>query len=688
MERICPYCMHILREETSCPNCGKAPGTYRPSPHHFPPGTRLHDRYLLGRVLGEGGFGITYLGLDTELERRVAVKEYFPTAFVKRETSLTSAVTCYTDAGRACYEKGREQFLKEARTMAKLENIPEIVRVLDFFQANNTAYIVMEFLEGETLKDRTARLGRIPSGELLDLLRPVMRAMEAMHQAGIIHRDISPDNLMCLSSGKVKLMDFGCAKDIDGGRTMTVTLKQGFAPLEQYVGHGQGPWSDLYSLCATIYYCVTGRVPPTALERDKEQDPLLPPSRLGADLTPRQELALCRGLAVRVQDRWQTMGELYGALCGVNLDGTLWQEPEEQEQQTGGKTEYVKREEAHITGDAQTGEEKSFPPEKKRISPKARGIIAACCALVVITAAALGGGLLSSPESSPDHGGSSVTLPGEETDASHSLTGEEVLLPQNEAQSAGDLLPALSDDSHEQEGETQAQDGDAGENQPSAGETGAGSSGTQPSVKPTQPQPQPTQPTQPTQQQSQSTPSAPEAPAQVTPEPDPVPTKAELESQAEAARKSGQYAQAAALYREMNGYGYVSGSKLGSILYELGLAAESAWYDSQSTDDIKTAYELYRQSADLGSAAGMYCLGCLYDNGRYVAQDQAEAVRWWEKAGAIDGDYYYWPGLYYARGWGVSQDIPKAIGYLEKCVAQGGFSSADAQALLDELQGS
>lgn len=169
--------------------------------------------------------------------------------------------------------------------MAKLENIPEIVRVLDFFQANNTAYIVMEFLEGETLKDRTARLGRIPSGELLDLLRPVMGAMETMHQAGIIHRDISPDNLMCLPDGRVKLMDFGCAKDIGGGRTMTVTLKQGFAPLEQYTGHGQGPWSDLYSLCATIYYCLTGRVPPAALERDKDQDreldPLLPLNQLG-----------------------------------------------------------------------------------------------------------------------------------------------------------------------------------------------------------------------------------------------------------------------------------------------------------------------------------------------------------------------------------------------------------------------
>ena len=383
MERICPYCMHILSEETSCPGCGKKPGAYRPSSHHFAPGTRLHDRYLLGRVLGEGGFGITYLGLDTELERRVAVKEYFPTAFVKRETSLTLAVTCYTGAGQSYYEKGREQFLKEARTMAKLENIPEIVRVLDFFQANNTAYIVMEFLEGETLKDRTARLGRIPSGELLELLRPVMGAMETMHQAGIIHRDISPDNLMCLPDGRVKLMDFGCAKDIGGGRTMTVTLKQGFAPLEQYTGHGQGPWSDLYSLCATIYYCLTGRVPPAALERDKDQDreldPLLPLNQLGVNLTSRQEWALIKGMALRTRDRWQTIGDLYGALYGVNLDGTAWEEPSGQDGQTEGKTEYVKSEESRFSDDAQIEDTVPPAPEKKRISKRARGVIAACC---------------------------------------------------------------------------------------------------------------------------------------------------------------------------------------------------------------------------------------------------------------------------------------------------------------------
>ena len=679
MERICPYCMHILSEETSCPGCGKKPGAYRPSSHHFPPGTRLHDRYLLGRVLGEGGFGITYLGLDTELERRVAVKEYFPTAFVKRETSLTLAVTCYTGAGQSYYEKGREQFLKEARTMAKLENIPEIVRVLDFFQANNTAYIVMEFLEGETLKDRTARLGRIPSGELLELLRPVMGAMETMHQAGIIHRDISPDNLMCLPDGRVKLMDFGCAKDIGGGRTMTVTLKQGFAPLEQYTGHGQGPWSDLYSLCATIYYCLTGRVPPAALEWDKDQDreldPLLPLNQLGVNLTSRQEWALIKGMALRTRDRWQTIGDLYGALYGVNLDGTAWEEPSGQDGRTEGKTEYVKSEESRFSDDAQIEDTVPPAPEKKRIFKRARGVIAACCALAVITAAALGGGLLSAPESSPDPDGGSVILSGGERGDTSDIPAEEGLLSQDEVQSAGGLLPGISEDAQEQEGEGEKpKEGD-----PSADEGETGSADTTPTTKPTQQQSQPTQQTAP--------------PAQTEPEKTSTPTKAELESQAKTAAAEGRYSNAAVLYRQMKELGYISGSKLAVCLTEVAGDAESEWYDTAYGDNssplIKAAYDLYVEAANMGNKEAMAAVAYCYDYGHYVSQDSGKACQWWTKlANTGDGPACYFVAQYYADGNGVPQSTQTAIEWLNKCLEYGaGYVESDAQALLHELQG-
>ena len=150
MERYCPYCMHPVQPGQPCPNCKRDPEIYRPESRQLPPGTLLQERYVLGRALGAGGFGITYLGWDLKLERRVAVKEYFPRAFLKRETSVTLDVTCYTASGQEAYKKGREQFLREARTMAALEKIPQMVRVLDFFPEHNTAYIVMEFLEGQT----------------------------------------------------------------------------------------------------------------------------------------------------------------------------------------------------------------------------------------------------------------------------------------------------------------------------------------------------------------------------------------------------------------------------------------------------------------------------------------------------------------------------------------------------------
>ncbi len=340
MKFYCPYCMNPAQSEKPCPSCGKIPGKYQPSSHHFPPGRLLKDRYLIGRSLGEGGFGITYLGFDTNLLRRVAIKEYFPTTFVKRETSVALDVTCYTDTGREFYEKGREQFLTEARTMARLESVPGIVRVLDFFPANNTAYIVMEFLAGSTLKAIVEEQGRIPAKVMMGMLAPVLRAMESMHAAGIIHRDISPDNLMQLGDGSVKLMDFGCARDIEGGRTMTVTLKHGFAPLEQYSGHGQGPWSDVYSLCATVYYCLTGKVPPRSVERgDSEQDPLVAPNVYGAALTPAQEEALLKGMAVRARNRWQSVSDLYSTLYGKTMQGFPWT-PKEETAKVG-ETEYV-----------------------------------------------------------------------------------------------------------------------------------------------------------------------------------------------------------------------------------------------------------------------------------------------------------------------------------------------------------
>lgn len=313
-KHFCPYCMTPVKEGEPCKACGLTSGTYSPSPHHLPPGTILMDRYLVGRVLGEGGFGITYIGCDLRLELKVAIKEYFPSDKVTRHAQASLEVSNYTGALAGNYERGKEKYLQEARTMARMNKQAEIVSVRDFFEANNTAYIVMEYVEGTTFKELVAQKGgRIPAGEFLHMIEPLFFALEVMHGTGLIHRDISPDNLM-LENGSVRLLDFGCAREsTHGTETMTIALKHGYAPIEQYQHKGQGPWTDVYALCATMYYCLTGKVPQQSLDRLCE-DELILPRKLGVDMTENQERALLYGMGIRPRRRYQSVQELYAAL--------------------------------------------------------------------------------------------------------------------------------------------------------------------------------------------------------------------------------------------------------------------------------------------------------------------------------------------------------------------------------------
>lgn len=313
-DEFCPYCMSRVQPGETCPVCGLTQGAYTPAPYHVPPGTVLMGRYLIGRVLGEGGFGITYIGCDLRLEMKVAIKEYFPTDRVSRHSATSLEVHSFMGKNVQSYERGLKRFLYEARTMARMEKQPQIVMVRDFFEANNTAYIVMEYVEGTNFIELAKqRGGRIPAGELLQLIEPLFTALSAMHKAGLIHRDISPDNLM-LEHGAVRLLDFGCARESSSGtETMTVALKQGYAPIEQYQRKGQGPWTDVYALAATIYFCLTGRVPPQSLDR-LLSDELATPRKLGVDITPGQQRALLKGMAVNPEKRLQSIDELHAGL--------------------------------------------------------------------------------------------------------------------------------------------------------------------------------------------------------------------------------------------------------------------------------------------------------------------------------------------------------------------------------------
>ena len=280
--------------------------------------TRLIGRYTIEGVLGQGGFGITYLGIDELHEKKVAIKEFFPQGIVTRNIEYEDTVTVTFVGEKANYEKGKERFLKEARTMAKFSKDEGIVKALDFFEINNTAYIVMEYLEGITLKQYLRENQRIAPEDLIELLVPLIESLDEIHSQGMIHRDISPDNIMVLPDGRIKLMDFGAARDYTefGEKSLSIVLKPGYAPPEQYQTHGvQGPWTDIYALCATMYKCITGENPPDAIERVMD-DSLKKISEFGIVIPTQEEAAIIKGMSVSAKDRYQDIKDFCEDLYG------------------------------------------------------------------------------------------------------------------------------------------------------------------------------------------------------------------------------------------------------------------------------------------------------------------------------------------------------------------------------------
>ncbi len=279
-------------------------------------GHMLKDRYEVMKVLGNGGFGVTYACQDTTLNLKVAVKEYYPDGFVTRDCKKSPEVTYTASSSAKPYiEKGMRRFLDEARVLARFAGEDGIVDVRDYFEENNTAYIVMEFLDGRDLKELIQEKGSLPAEYAVRLLIPVMESLEKIHRQGLIHRDISPDNIRMIGE-KLKLLDFGAARDFsyEGNKTMTVMLKRGYAPIEQYGEvDKQGPWTDVYALCATLYLCITGRKPPDALVR-WDDDPLQRPSQLGVAISPALENVIMKGLSLAARERYQSMRELVDAL--------------------------------------------------------------------------------------------------------------------------------------------------------------------------------------------------------------------------------------------------------------------------------------------------------------------------------------------------------------------------------------
>ena len=315
-ENYCPHCMKPAAG-ARCPHCGGDLNWRGQKGIDLPVGTVLTGgnglrTYQIGAARGKGGFGITYVALELNSGRRMAVKEYFPTrcAFRGGNEVDVQRMTGQEDV----FQSGMNSFLDEGRMLLSQDDLTCVVHVIDYFQANGTAYLVMEYLDGVALHAQMTRMGgRIPVSELMPRLAPLLRDIGQLHQRGVIHRDISPDNIMWMPDGSLKLLDFGSARSMEGGKSMTVLMKQGFSPIEQYRSKGQGPYTDVYALAATIYYCVTGVIPPAAAER-LDEDTLQSPSALGAALTVDQETALLWALSVQPKARPQSMEEFASRL--------------------------------------------------------------------------------------------------------------------------------------------------------------------------------------------------------------------------------------------------------------------------------------------------------------------------------------------------------------------------------------
>ena len=364
--------------EGACPYCGFDLAENREKyPVALPAGTVLNGRYIVGRVLGQGGFGVTYLALDTQLNARVAIKEFLPGEIATR---IGTTVSVMSGDKTTDFTYGAERFQEEARTLAKFIGHPNIAGVSSYFNENDTSYFVMDYIEGISFKSYIANQGgKVSVDEALNVMIPVLRALTAVHAEGFIHRDVTPDNIYISKDGNVKLLDFGSARYSigDKSKSLDVVLKVGYAPKEQYIRRGrQGPYTDVYSCAACFYAALTGYLPPESLER-MDHDDLVPVSQAGIDIPEWLDRAILKGLAVQPEDRFQTAAEFLDAIEN-QLVVDLPPQP------------------------GQAAE----APAKKKVKPAMIGGIAAAVLALVIGVGVLGGG-----GSSSDSGESNSTTP-------------------------------------------------------------------------------------------------------------------------------------------------------------------------------------------------------------------------------------------------------------------------------------
>lgn len=274
----------------------------------LPSGTRLHEYELLD-VLGSGGFGVVYLAHDHGLNQQVVIKEYLPSGCAVRIAGNTVVATTAKD--EEVFQWGLERFLNEARALAEFRQHPNIVSVLRHFHANNTGYMVMEYAGNFSLQEYLERHGTLAEAQLQAVIFPLLDALEKIHAKGMIHRDLKPGNILINAEEQPVLIDFGSARQAleHKSQSLTAIVTHGYSPFEQYTKTGnQGAWTDIYALSAVMYRCVTGKIPPDALERlTPEAAPLHTAIDTSGDYSPSLLAAIDWGLQVRLEDRPQSI---------------------------------------------------------------------------------------------------------------------------------------------------------------------------------------------------------------------------------------------------------------------------------------------------------------------------------------------------------------------------------------------
>ncbi len=316
----CPSCFAPLKGSTVCPKCGRDHTADKKYPGTLPPFTVLHDRFIVGRVLGKGGFGITYVAQDIYTNEIVAIKEYMPAEYSSRSNGTMNVVPHDNDKARYVFEHGREKFKLEAQTLMRLSHNPVVVDIKAYFYQNNTAYLVMEYLDGDDLRKMARSNGGVlEPGFTKQVFVTIASSLMEVHNLNILHRDISPENIIVTKDGQIKLIDFGAARNFVStqNKGMSILLKVGYAPPEQYDSKGcQGPWSDIYALCATFYNLVSGKALMDAMFRYRgaEQPSLY---ALGCAVSKKTSSVIERGMDLDYRRRYQNFKAL---LDDLDLD--------------------------------------------------------------------------------------------------------------------------------------------------------------------------------------------------------------------------------------------------------------------------------------------------------------------------------------------------------------------------------